>query len=111
MNILPSGWWAGDLYAGSGGAPAGCCCPSVFPGGMRIFIPQRRHRTSFPRACTGTASTRWHDKLGHMIRMTLSVDTLNPRAARAMPVDISTSERLLDRHAANWSVDAHRCPT
>ncbi len=78
---------------------------------MRIFIPQRRHRTSFPRACTGTASTRWHDKLGHMIRMTLSVATLNPRAARAMPVDIGTSGPLLDRHAANWSLDARQGPT
>ena len=39
-----------------------------------MFDPQPRQRTSFPRALEGTASTRWHPRFGHMIRITSSPD-------------------------------------
>ena len=60
-----------------------CCCADELPDcdggapstrgiGMRMFEPQPRQRTSLPRALEGTASTRWHPRFGHMIRMTSS---------------------------------------
>jgi hypothetical protein len=35
--------------------------------GTRMFVPQFRQRTVFPRAAEGTARIRRHVRLGHMI--------------------------------------------
>lgn len=46
-------------------AASGVLCPP----GMRISVPQLRHRTVFPRATVGTAKTFRQLMLGHIMRM------------------------------------------
>lgn len=71
---------------------AGFCCCGAACGvdgvsargiGMRMFDPQPRQRTSLPRALEGTASTRWHPRFGHMIRITSSPAIEKPPLAPA----------------------------
>ncbi len=42
------------------------------PAGIRMLVPQLRHRTSFPRALMGTPSTRRQFICGHMMRIVCS---------------------------------------
>jgi hypothetical protein len=59
------------LPAAPGAAP-----PSPRTAGIRMFEPQPRQRTTFPRAADGTASTRWQPRFGHMIRTTSSLPAI-----------------------------------
>src|SRR5690606_31107246 len=70
---------------------------------MRILMPQPRQRTNLPRAWLGTARMRLQTMLGHMIRITLSVDTLT--SAPCQPA-VQMSARLAYHRLTNASTSA-----
>ena len=100
---------------GVAGAPVQAalpCLPSdplagslTFGDGMRMLVPQVRHRTVLPRQAGGTSRTFLHVRFGHMILRLVpaSLATIAPQRALSAGVSAVVSPIFMCWSRLHWS--------